>query len=142
MNNTDDLIVRLSKEASAVQPVRMSVWGGVIVSVLLVYGIGAQVYLGIRPDILSSLMKLAYVIEIILLAALALSGAFASIHALYPDMYQRSWVAKLPFFILGILSLFLVYQGLMDNPSMDMAFLLHEIFSGIGAGLGKLLLRW
>lgn len=131
MSNVNDLIMQLSKEAAPKLPLRPAVLVPAVLIILVLYGVGAQLYLGIRPDLLTQFGNPFFIAETALLFLLALSGALASTHALYPDMLQRRWVLKIPFIVSTLLLMLLVGQGLRDNPSMDMSFLAHENFAGM-----------
>ena len=110
MSDTGDLIRQLSQEASPHAPLRSpGVLGARLLAVLMVYGMGAQAFLGLRPDFAMQFMRPLFTLEIALLAALLIASATASVLAMYPDAYQKPIPLKLPY---GVFFLLLILVGL------------------------------
>lgn len=115
--NTDDLILRLSEDAPKPHLRPPAVYALGLGLVLLVYGLGVQAYLGLRPDLGVQFTRPAFVVEILLLALLALSSGMAAILCMYPDRHQVRGMANVPFAVLGVLAVFLIAQlFLPDSP--------------------------
>lgn len=131
MSRTDDLVMQLSKGATPKPPLRLTVLAPAVFAVLIVYAFGAQFYLGLRPDLAAQFSNPFFIAENGLLFVLALCGALASLHALYPDMLQRQWMIVTPFIIFSALVVLLTVSGMRDNPSLAMDFLAHENFAGM-----------
>lgn len=109
--NTDDLILRLSDDAPVRKLRSPAIYALGLLLVLLVYGLGVQIYLGgLRSDLAVQLMRPAYVAEILLLAALGLSSGMAAILCMYPDRHQHGKYQNLPFYVMGVLAVFLLVQ--------------------------------
>lgn len=118
---TRELIEKLSQEAGIKKPSRAPVWWIVrLVLVLVVYGAGVQFFLGIRPHILVQFERFWFTLEIALLAGLIASATFASVFAMYPDLYQKPWVARIPYLLFAALILLVFYQLVFtpDDPRM------------------------
>lgn len=108
---THELIEKLSQEAPLRQTSRTPAWWAVrLISVLILYGVGAQFFLGVRPDIILQFERPFFVLEIILLAGMPISAALASVFVMYPDMYQKPWILKIPYLLFAALILLLSYQ--------------------------------
>ena len=120
MADTESLIHELSAQgaAKALPPPKYFIVR--ILAVLLVYALGVQGLNHLRPDILEQLAtRPAYGMELLLLAAIAISSVLAAITAMYPDAYQRPLQLKLPYIFLGLLALLLEAQLFMPaNPHM------------------------
>lgn len=127
----NDLIARLSGEAVKKPLLRVPVLLLLVFGMLGLYGVGAQFYLGLRPDLSAQLASPLFLAEIISLALITLSGALATIHALYPDQLQRRWVTSVPLILFGMLAAVLAISGIRDNPTMNMDFLFHENGAGM-----------
>ena len=108
MTDTDTLIARLSSEAISRKPVRSPrYWAVRLLAVLVVYGVGTQLCLGLRPDLAMQITRPLFVGEIALLVALLFTSVIASVLAMYPDAYQKPALLKLPY------ALFLLLLGLV-----------------------------
>ena len=104
MNNTADLIARLSAEAKLAQKVTApSYWAVRLLAVLVLYAVGCQVFLGIRADLWVQLTRPFFALEILLLTLLLFSSAIASVLAMYPDAYQKPQLLMLPSIIFMLL---------------------------------------
>lgn len=116
---TQDLIEKLSQEASLKQvPHTPAWWTTRLLCVLVLYGVGAQFFLGVRPDIVLQFERLAFALEIILLVGMTLSAALASVFTMYPDMYQKPWILKIPYLIFSALIVLISYQlAFMSNDT-------------------------
>lgn len=111
---TNELIATLSREPRAGTALKKPAWfGSRLLLVLLAYGIGAQLVLGLRPDLGQQLLRPAFVVEIMLLASLTLAGAIAAIYAMYPDVRQRLWLLWVPYMVSALLAAFLLFQLFM-----------------------------
>jgi len=111
MTDTETLIARLSSEANTpARPLSPGYWGTILVVVLGIYAIGAQLYLGLRADLILQLTRPAFAAEVGLLVALLLSSAVASVLAMYPDAYQKPQLLLLPYALFFLLALLTVLQ--------------------------------
>lgn len=108
MTDTETLIARLSREANTPTKLRSpTYWGVRLIAVLIVYAAGAQLCLGLRPDLAMQISRPFFAAEISLLVALLLTSAIASILAMYPDAYQKPKLLMLPY------AVFLLMLGLV-----------------------------
>ena len=101
MTDTTTLIASLSSEAHAPVVVRTpAYWSGLLITVLAVYGVVAQLTLGLRPDLAMQFNRPLFALEIGLLAVLLLASIVASVLAVYPDAYQKPKLLILPYVLL------------------------------------------
>jgi hypothetical protein len=111
MTDTEALIARLSSEAKTpMRPLSPVYWGTRLVIVLGIYALGAQLFLGFRPDLLVQLTRPGFAAEIALLVALLLSSTVASVLAMYPDACQKLRLMLLPYALFLIVALLIVVQ--------------------------------
>lgn len=111
MTNTNDLIAQLAQESKPATPaIKPGQLVAVLLGVLLVYAIGAQIYLGLRPDLINRLTDFWYNAEITTLWFLILTSAYAGVVAMSPDALQKPIVLKLPYIVLAALIVILGYQ--------------------------------
>lgn len=118
---TQDLIEKLSQEAILKKASRTPAWWAVrLMCILLFYGVGTQFFLGIRPDIILQFERLPFTLEMMLLAGMTISAALASIFAMYPDMYQKPWILRVPYLSFGSLIFLISYQLVFMSNDMRM----------------------
>lgn len=111
---TNDLIASLSREATKRQPLHAPLWLGLrLILVLSTYGVIAQFFMHIRPDVIAQFSRAPFTIEIALLFALFLSSVFAAVVAMYPDYHQKTWILSLPYLIFAVVAGFILYQMAM-----------------------------
>ncbi len=111
MKNTIDLIASLSAEAKLTKKVKTpSFYAISLLSVLAIYAMGCQLFLGFRPDLALQLTRPLFVLECLLLILLILSSVFAATLAMYPDAYQKPQFLKLPYYIFILLVIMLCFQ--------------------------------
>lgn len=116
MTNTLDLIASLSSEAVPARKVRApSYWAVRLLAVLMIYAIGCQFFLELRPDLLTQFARPFFVAEILLLAVLLAGSAIASVLAMYPDAYQKPRLLSLPYVVFGALAILLGFQLVMPQ---------------------------
>lgn len=120
MNNTADLIASLSAEVKASPKIaRPTVWAVRLLVIYAAYALGAQLYLGFRPDLMVQLLRPLFALEIVLLWALLISSIIASVLSMYPDAYQKPQLLKLPYVVFCVLFLLMAFQLLMPvDPRM------------------------
>ena len=111
MTDIETLIARLSSEAITPKPPRSPrYWTVLLLAVLTVYGVGTQLCLGLRPDLAIQITRPLFAGEIVLLVALLLTSAIASVLAMYPDAYQRPRLLRLPYAVLLVLLGLVLFQ--------------------------------
>lgn len=111
MINTTDLIAQLSTDAKLTSKARTPIyWAVRLLSVVIIYAIGCQLFLGLRPDLTIQLARPLFAFEILLLSLLFISSAAASILAMYPDAYQKPQLLKLPYGIFIALAGLVTFQ--------------------------------
>lgn len=115
---TAELIATLSQEAPKERLRTPGYFGWRLGAVMAAYGVGAQFFLNLRPDLLTQLMRPMFALEIALLVLLTITSAAASIFAMYPDMHQKRWALTLPYGVFTALVLFIVSQLLMPHDPM------------------------
>ncbi len=127
---TSDLIAQLAAEPvpakPALNPARQIIW---LLAVLLIYAFGAQIYLGLRPDLINRLTDAWFEAEIVALWFLILTSSIASIIAMAPDAYQKPVLLQLPYVVFAALIGILGYQ-MLQSP--DMPKLISELSDTAG----------
>lgn len=118
MTDTNNLIAQLAQDTKPAKPA-FKPFNQVLVllGILSLYAFGAQLYLGLRPDLINRLTDFWFEAEITALWFLILTSAFASIAAMAPDAYQKPIALKLPYIVFAALILILGYQ-LMTNGEL------------------------
>jgi hypothetical protein len=119
MNKTTDLITKLSGEVNATKPLAKPInWIMALLGVLIIYAIILQINLGFRADILVQITRPLFVIEIILMVALFLVSIVAAVLTMYPDLYQKSRLLKLPYLIFTLLLTIFLAQLFTENDAL------------------------
>ncbi|MFZ1295113.1 MAG: NrsF family protein, partial [Pseudomonadales bacterium] len=95
------------------RPLSPGYWGVRLVAVLVIYAVGIQFILGLRPDLVVQFERPAFAAEAALLVALLLASAVASVLAMYPDAFQKPRFLLLPHAVCFLLSLLIVRQMFM-----------------------------
>ena len=114
MTDTQTLIDRLSGDTALPRALRSPrYWVVRVLAVLAVYGVAAQLFLGLRPDLIMQFTRPLFGIEIGLLTGLLLTSVLASILAMYPDACQKPKLLKLPHITLLLLAGFMGFQLFM-----------------------------
>ncbi len=85
--------------------------------VLGVYGGAVQYFLGLRPDLLLQLTRPLFALEIGLLVLLVLTSVVAAILSMYPDIYQRPVLFKLPYGVFIGLAALMTAQLLLPHDA-------------------------
>lgn len=109
--DTNELIAKLSRERAPKMILRSPAYFGIrLIAVLAAYALGAQFYLGFRPDIAVQLARPLFAVEVLLLAATILSGAVAAVFSMYPDLHQKPWILKIPYAVFATLAALVLFQ--------------------------------
>ena len=104
MTDTKTLIAHLSSAPTPQKPLRSPrYWATWLLLVLACYGVGTQLFLGIRPDIAVRITDPFFVLELLILFALLITSTTASVVAMAPDAYQKSKLLGLPYLLLAVL---------------------------------------
>lgn len=126
MNNTADLIANLSKGLPRKQLGSPDYYALRLGVILLAYALGAQIFLGLRPDLATQFTRPMFSVEILLLVLLIVSSARAAIFSMYPDSFQRKNLSRLPYGLFILLILFMFFQFMMPHdPMMVIPSTLH-----------------
>ena len=122
-----DLITKLSSEVKLAKPLGKPIgWIGCLLLLLVLYAVMVQIFFGVRADILLQLTRPLFLAEIALMLLLFVTSVVAAVLTMYPDLYQKSRLLKLPFIIffllLGLFALqFFTAQDLrMIVPEIDL----------------------
>ena len=126
MDNIENLVLSLSKEAPALkpapQPLLLSLkW----IAFALAYIIMALTVSGSRPDLLQQLHHPLFVAEIFVLLGLLLTAALSTAVLAFPDLHQQRAQAFFPLWMLVLLLLVLAIAWL--NNSSPAALHTHSI---------------
>jgi hypothetical protein len=114
MKDTQTLIDRLSGDATSPKALRSPhYWVGRLLAVLAAYGIAAQLFLGLRPDLTMQFTRPFFDAEVGLLAALLMTSALASVLVMYPDAYQKPKLLKVPYIVFIMLVGLVIFQIFM-----------------------------
>ncbi len=115
---TSDLITKLSQESKPVKVLKKpSHWILRLVIFALVYYFIIQTFLGVRSDISEKLLEPSFIIEILLMIILLISSIAAASITIYPDSYQKNYLLKIPYFILTIFAVFLIFEFVSQTKS-------------------------
>jgi len=87
---TSELIDALSQEPPKARLGTPACYGKWLGAILVIYALGAQYFLGFRVDLAAQLSRPLFVVEVVLLALLAIASVAAAILAIYPDAYQKT----------------------------------------------------
>lgn len=117
MNNIEQLIAGLSKDAQAVKPApRPWLLGLKWLGVAAVYLLVALLFAGPRPDWALQLQKPWFVAEVVLLLGILVSTAFSAAILSFPDLHQQRRAAFAPVWIFALFALVMLISWLADNP--------------------------
>ena len=115
---TEELIVKLSNEQSKKTLQPQAYYAYYLVTILIIYIVLVQFYLGLRSDLSSQLLSKSFLLEIFLLASISLSGAISSILSIYPDYYQKKIFIKIPNFLFVTIIVFIAAQLFLPIESL------------------------
>lgn len=128
MSTTADLINSLSQESKALKPLpKPSCLVFIFVIFATIYFIAAQIFIGVRSDILIKLSQPFFVAEILLMTVLFLSCVVSAVLMIYPDGYQRTQFFKSPYLALALLAVFFSAEFLLQNADELVAISNHKI---------------
>ena len=118
MDNIENLVLSLSKEATPVkpapQPLQLSLkW----IAFALAYLIIALVVFGSRPDLLQQLQHPLFVAELIVLFGLLVTAALSTAVLAFPDLHQQRAQAFFPLWMIMLLVLVLAIAWLTNTPT-------------------------
>ncbi len=122
-----DLITKLSSEVKPTKPLGKTIgWIASLLLLLVLYAVIMQTFFGVRGDIFLQLTRPLFVAEIALMLLLFVTSVMSAVLTMYPDLYQKSRLLKLPFIIffllLGLFTVqFFTAQDLsMIAPEIDL----------------------
>ena len=99
-----DLITKLSSEVKPTKPLGKPIgWIGCLLLLLVLYAVIVQIGFGVRGDLLLQLTRPLFLVEIALMLLLFVTSVAAAVLTMYPDLYQKSRLLKLPFIIFFLL---------------------------------------
>ncbi|MFT7087082.1 MAG: hypothetical protein ACJAZX_000509 [Rickettsiales bacterium] len=123
MMQTIDLITKLSNEAKPVKPMISPVkWVAFLLVICAIYASAAQIFLGIRADLATQFMRPLFAAEISLISLLFVSSIISATLNIYPDLYQKLRLTKLPYIILLLLSSLLIFQIFIPDSSSSLKY--------------------
>lgn len=111
MTKIPNLITKLSNEIKPIEPLRKPTSLTLkLLAALVFYTVVLQIFLGLRDDLFVQITRPLFLAEIGLMFLLFFTAVLAAVLAMYPDLYQKSHLLKLPYVILFFLSLILAAQ--------------------------------
>jgi hypothetical protein len=117
MDNIEQLVASLSKDAQAVKPApRPGLLGLKWIGVAAVYLIVSLTISGLRPDWALQLHKPWFDAEIVLLLGILVSTGFSAAILSFPDLHQQGRTAFAPVWIFALFALVMLFSWLADNP--------------------------
>jgi hypothetical protein len=120
---THTLISQLSSEVTVSRPLRPpTYWALWLFAALVIYGIAAQFFLGLRPDLMLKFFHPAFTAELLLLAMITITSSYSAILAMYPDAAGRKLLLRLPYVSLVLFTCLMVSQILMQNNALTHVF--------------------
>lgn len=118
MTNTAELIAQLARDSHSVQTLRTPrFYAYAMIGISIVYAIGAQWFLGVRPDIMAQLSRPLFVFELCALGAIFSSSMVAAIILMRPDANYHNSVLRLPFIACAGLFLCIALQWMLPVDS-------------------------
>lgn len=119
MFDTKQLIQDLSAQAKPVRVLRPKHYAALLLALLLVYAICAQCWLeGFRPDLAIQLTRPLFVLELLVLTAMLVSAALASVYAMLPDGMQYKALMRLPYLLSGGMLALLIFQLFLPQSTL------------------------
>jgi hypothetical protein len=117
MDNIEQLIAGLSKDAQAVKPApRPWLLSLKWLAVAAAYVLVALLIAGPRPDWALQLHKPWFVAEVALLLGILVSTAFSAAILSFPDLHQQRRSAFAPVWVFALFALVMLCSWLADNP--------------------------
>ena len=117
MNDIEQLIADLSKDAPAVKPApRPWLLALKWLAVATAYVLAALLITGARPDWVLQLHKPWFVAEVALLLGIQVSTAFSAAILSFPDLHQQRRPAFAPVWVFALFALTMIFSWLADNP--------------------------
>ncbi|MBI5891472.1 MAG: DUF1109 domain-containing protein [Nitrosomonadales bacterium] len=117
MDNIEQLVATLSKDAKAVNPApRPWLLGLKWLAVAAAYLLVALLITGPRPDWALQLLNPWFVAEVMLLLGILVSTAFSAAILSFPDLHQQRRAAFAPVWIFALFALALILSLYADNP--------------------------
>lgn len=117
MDNIEQLVASLSKEAQAVKPaprpwLLSMKWIAMAAAYLLI----ALLITGLRPDWSQQLHRPLFLIEVALLFGILISTAFSAAILAFPDLHQQRRAAFAPVIVFALFVLTMLFAWLADTP--------------------------
>ena len=117
MDNIEQLVVTLSKDAAALKPaahpLRMGLrWIAAAVAYLLI----ALLISGMRPDWMQQLHKPWFIIEIVSLFGILISTAFSAAILSFPDLHRHRRSAFIPAWVFALFVVVMGFSWFADEP--------------------------
>jgi hypothetical protein len=117
MDNIEQLIAGLSKDAQSVKPAqRPWLLGLKWLAVAAAYVLVALLFAGPRPDWALQLHKPWFIAEVVLLLGILVSTAFSAAILSFPDLHQQRRAAFAPVWIFALFALVMFFSWQADNP--------------------------
>ena len=128
MDNIENLVLSLSKEAGQVQPAPQPLllslkW----IACALAYIIIALMVSGSRPDLLQQLQQPLFVAELIVLFGLLVTAALSTAVLAFPDLHQQRAQAFFPLWMIMLLVLVLAIAWLTHTHTPKPALHTHSV---------------
>ncbi len=104
MTKMHDLITKLSSEASPKKVLGSPIkWIASLLLMLVSYAVIVEIFFGIRGDLAVQLSRPLFVAEVVLMLLLVVVSTLSAVLTMYPDLYQKSRLLKLPYVIFFLL---------------------------------------
>lgn len=117
MDNIEQLVASLSKDAQAVKPApRPWLLSLKWITVAAAYLLIALLITGLRPDWSQQLHKPWFIIEVALLFGILIGTAFSAAILAFPDLHQQRRAAFAPVWLFILFVLVMLFAWLADNP--------------------------
>jgi hypothetical protein len=117
MDNIEQLIAGLSKEAQATKPApRPLLLGLKWIAIAAAYIVISLIIAGPRPDWALQLHKPWFVAEVALLLGILISTAFSAAILSFPDLHQQRRAAFAPVWIFALFAMTMILSLFADNP--------------------------
>lgn len=119
MTKTLDLITKLSCDIKPVKPLGKPLkWFLNLTFLLIFYAVIVQIFFGMRSDILAQLKRPLFALEVILMLLLFFFSTASATFTMYPDLYQKSRLLKIPYIIFFALFAIFLAQFFTTNDQL------------------------
>lgn len=125
--NTNELISILCKQPNKRALRTPYYYSFYVIILMILYALFIQYIIGVRSDIMMQLMQPTFILECILLVLMGISSIISAILLMYPDVFQRKMVLKVPYIVFTLIVSLMLYQiAILDNSNNPMMVISNQ----------------